>query len=152
MNVLYLQCFLVKHSYTLEKISELFDTYNKLNLFDSKPLFNIEVDSLYLDCKKECPSITKLKNRDRSNTITFNSNSDSKYKSNYYDRNKEESCRNRNNSFYTNFDNSSLSLKIPMINPLSNMQKNFNKFDNCENLNSRLGAIRIDDNINKYEK
>jgi hypothetical protein len=133
-------------------MAEFFDNYNKAKLFENKPSFNIDVESLYSDNKKECRSFNKIKIRDRSNTVTFHSNSDTKYKSNYYDRNKEESHRNRNNSFYTNLDFSNSSLKIPMINPLSNMQKSFNKFDNYDNFNSRLGGLRIEENNNQYNQ
>jgi hypothetical protein len=124
-------------------------------MFENKPVFNIDVENLYSDKKKECRSFNKLKIRDRSNTITYNANSDNKYKADYYGGhyttgNKEEPNRNRINScFYNNYNNSNSGMNIPMMNPLSNYKKTFNKYDEYD-FNSRLGGIKIEENSNYY--
>ena len=135
-------------------MAELFEAYSNSKMFENKPVFNIEVENLYSDKKKECKSFNKIKNRDRSNTITYNSTSDTKYKADYYGGHyssgkTEESNRNRINScYYTNSDNINSGIKIPMMNPLSNYKKNYNKFDESD-LSNRIAGIKIEEH-NKY--
>jgi len=124
-------------------MAELYEKYNKSNLFESKPVFNIEVEDLYLDKMKEVKSFPKLKFRDRSNTMTDNLFSDTKLRANFNGSNTHD--KNRNNSFLNKFEGYDSGMKIPMINPLSNINRTYNKFDDY-NFNSKLSEITLEEN------
>ena len=124
-------------------MAELYEKYNKSNLFESKPVFNIEVEDLYLDKMKEVKSFPKLKIRDRSNTMTDNSCGDSKYKANFNGSNNYD--KSRNSSFFNKFEGYDSGMKIPMINPLTNINRNYNKFDDSD-FNSKLSEITLEEN------
>jgi hypothetical protein len=79
---------------------DFFEMMIRNNLFDKRPAFNIEVENLFGENRKDCVSFKNI-GRDRSNTYAY-SGDIFKIKSDTHDR-------ITNNS----------SVKIPSVNPLS---------------------------------
>ena len=95
----------INHKYSLNNIKDLYEKLKQENYFQKKPSFFIENNEIISNEPKELEILTNL-----------NTSSNKKRETQAFNKNEKEE------NFYNK-------IKIPKFNPLSQMKKNFNKFD-----------------------
>ena len=95
----------INNKYQLETVVQVYNKMNEEKKFDTKPIFNFEEEIIGNKPKE---------------IVVFKSLNDKNYFGNNF---KKEGSGNKSNNQNT------FGMKLPKMNPLCNMSKNFNKFD-----------------------
>ena len=115
----------IKNKYTFQEIKNFFEKMNKTEL--TKPKFiDEELTDIISDKIKEIVSLNELveindKIKKNENEKIREDNKDKKEGAKQEEKKSEKDNKNNNNT--------NTNIKIPKMNPLSGMSKNFNKFD-----------------------
>ncbi len=112
----------LKFKYPLHEMLAHFEHLNSKKLFDSKPTFKIPVAEICNEMKKEVVTF-KLKGRERSTTAYNAFDNKNKFDTPASFSNLEK----RHSTSVNEYTNSGM--KIPVNNPLANIGKSFNKYD-----------------------
>ena len=114
----------IKNKYSFQEIKSFFEKMNKNEI--SKPKFlNEDLTDIIADKTKEIVSLNELV--EANDKIKKNEKEKNNEKNN--DKIKEEKKEEKKENPSNNNTNTNTNIKIPKMNPLSGMSKNFNKFD-----------------------
>ncbi len=138
----------IKYKYSPQELMNHYLALKNGKVFDIKPLFNLDFPEITSEVRKEIdPKNFGHKGRDRSNTaMTFES---------YYTYNNKIDTHDRHDKrlSFNDFKAPVNSMKIPKNNPLANIAKTHNKFDDpnlkINPLTLSFNTISLKDDQNK---